>query len=161
MSTVLEKLEAIGKSKLSQLESIGREKEEKFLSQFPDRGVVGEAVEGLKIGFKDYLPMLAAQSIRGGDVHPSQQGPIDRFATRVIEEQKQDLKNNIPSRQVMAGNELHRSLYEGAANTPYSLGLGGAGLIAGTVTGGLAGGMAGAAGDNLSRYVPRCQGRLY
>ena len=134
---------------IKELIRLGREdaerEEKQKLGLYPSRSKLGEVAAGLYEGMADELPEAAARFVRGGNVAPEEQGPLDRWATGVIEEQQRDRATRLPSREVMQGNELHRSLYEGAKNVPYSLGLGVGGMVAGGVAGAATGLTAGPA----------------
>ncbi len=103
---------------------------QRYGQQPPDRGLAGELWQGLKVGLGDRLPLGVAQAIRGGDVG-TEKGVIGRGLDRFIEGQKEDLRNNVPSRQVVLGDEWHRAMYEGPQNTAFSLGLAASGMVAG------------------------------
>ena len=109
----------------------------KTVEDIPDRsGVVGSVLElghGIVNAARDQFPEDVARIYQGSDVKLNDHS----YAQKVIDEQEQDRKSRLPSKQVILGDGWNESLAQGPASIVTSAVVGSSGAFAGAAGGSL------------------------
>lgn len=121
------------------------------------KGIIGAGKElgyGILDATRDQFPEDVARTVQGGDV-PAR--PDESFSERTLQEQGRDAAGRVMSRQVVTGDKLHESLYQGpksvATSAAAGLSAGAAGTAVGAGAGSVFPGPGTAAGGTIGGIV--------